>query len=115
MTQDYAPAILADETTTAGTIVGTGVSTTFLLFFEQSFQRMVPYIFICSIVILIDLIFGIKAAKWNIPICDVHDSLGFNMYNHSVYMNSDGAHCTSKGYEIIARKIWSFIKANEIF
>ena len=63
MTQDYAPAILADETTTAGTIVGTGVSTTFLLFFEQSFQRMIPYIFICSIVILIDLIFGIKAAK----------------------------------------------------
>ena len=56
-----------------------------------------------------------QAAKWNVPICDVHDSLGWNMYNHSVYFASDGAHCTSKGYEIIARKIWSFIKANEIF
>lgn len=56
-----------------------------------------------------------QAAKWNIPICDVHDSLGWNMYNHSLYFASDGAHCTSKGYEIIARKIWSFIKANEIF
>lgn len=56
-----------------------------------------------------------QAAKWNIPICDVHDSLGWNMYNHSIYFANDGAHCTSKGYEIIARKIWSFIKANEIF
>lgn len=56
-----------------------------------------------------------QAAKWNIPICDVHDSLGWNMYNHSLYFANDGAHCTSKGYEIIARKIWSFIKANEIF
>lgn len=56
-----------------------------------------------------------QAAKWNIPICDVHDSLGWNMYNHSLYFANDGAHCTSKGYEIIARKIWSFVKANEIF
>lgn len=63
MTQDYAPQILANEASTAGTIVGTGVSTSFLIFFEQSFERMIPYFFICSMVILIDLIMGIKAAK----------------------------------------------------
>lgn len=56
-----------------------------------------------------------QAKKWNIPVCDMHDTLGWNVYNHSLYFSSDGAHCTTKGYQIIARKLYSFIKANEIF
>ena len=63
MTHDYFPTILADEASTTGVVVGTGVSATFLLFLEHSFERMVPYFFICGIVIIIDLVFGIKAAK----------------------------------------------------
>ena len=63
MTQDYVPAILADEASTAGVVVGTGVTTTALIFFQQAFQRMIPYLFICGVIIAIDLIFGIKAAR----------------------------------------------------
>lgn len=63
MTQDYAPTILADETPVVGTIVGTGVTSSLLLFFQQSLEKMVPYFFICGLVIMIDLVFGIKAAK----------------------------------------------------
>ena len=44
-------------------MVGTGLSATLLLFFQQSFVRMLPYLVIAAVVILIDLVFGIRAAR----------------------------------------------------
>lgn len=55
--------ILADEASTGSVVVGTGISATLLLFFQQSFERMLPYLVIAAVVILIDLVFGIRAAK----------------------------------------------------
>ena len=55
--------ILADEASTGSVVVGTGISATLLLFFQQSFERMLPYLVIASVVILIDLVFGIRAAR----------------------------------------------------
>ena len=63
MTQDYVPTILADEVSTGGVVAGAGLTTTLLLFFENSLAKMLPYLFICLIVIAIDLLFGIRAAK----------------------------------------------------
>ena len=58
-----APNILADEVSTGGIVVGAGLTTTLLLFFENSLEKMVPYFFICAIVIALDLWFGVQAAK----------------------------------------------------
>lgn len=55
--------ILADEASTGSVVVGTGLSATLLLFFRQSFVRMLPYLVIAAVVILIDLVFGIRAAR----------------------------------------------------
>lgn len=55
--------ILSDEASAGSVVVGTGISATLLLFFQQSFERMLPYLIIAGVVILIDLVFGIRAAK----------------------------------------------------
>ncbi len=55
--------ILADEASTGSVVVGTGLSATLLLFFEQSLSRMLPYLVIAAAVILVDLVFGLKAAR----------------------------------------------------
>ena len=59
----FAPNILADEASTGSVVAGTGLSATLLLFFENSLERMIPYFFICAIVIVLDLWFGVQAAK----------------------------------------------------
>lgn len=59
----FAPNILADEVSTGGVVAGAGLTTTLLLFFENSLERMIPYFFICGIVIILDLWFGVQAAK----------------------------------------------------
>ena len=59
----FAPSILADEVSTGGVVAGAGLTTTLLLFFENSLERMIPYFFICGIVIMLDLWFGVQAAK----------------------------------------------------
>lgn len=58
-----APSILADTPSTGSVVAGTGLSATLLIFFENSLGRMLPYLFISLMVILIDLWFGIQAAK----------------------------------------------------
>lgn len=63
MTKDYVPTILADEMSTGGVVAGAGLTTTLLLFFENSLAKMLPYFFICLIVIGMDLRYGIKASK----------------------------------------------------
>ena len=60
---DFGTHILADEATTGSVVVGTGVSAALLLFFEQSLERMMPYIYVAAAVILVDLVFGVRAAK----------------------------------------------------
>ena len=40
--------ILADEASTGGVVVGTGISAALLLFFQQSFERMLPYLIIAA-------------------------------------------------------------------
>lgn len=60
---DLGTHILADEASTGSVVVGTGVSAALILFFEQSLERMLPYLFVAAAVILIDLVFGIRAAK----------------------------------------------------
>lgn len=58
-----APSILADEASTGSVVVGTGVSATLLLFFHESLTKMIPYLFISAVVIMLDLWFGVRAAK----------------------------------------------------
>lgn len=58
-----APSILADTPSTGSVVAGTGLSATLLLFFENSLASMLPYLFISFLVIMIDLWFGIQAAK----------------------------------------------------
>lgn len=58
-----APNILADEVSTGGVVAGAGLTTTLLLFFENSLEKMIPYFFICIVVIGLDLWFGLQAAK----------------------------------------------------
>jgi len=59
----FAPNILADEVSTGGVVAGAGLTTTLLLFFENSLEKMIPYFFISLIVIGLDLWFGVQAAK----------------------------------------------------
>lgn len=59
----FAPNILADEVSTGGVVAGTSLTATLLLFFENSLAKMIPYLFISLIVILLDLWFGVQAAK----------------------------------------------------
>ena len=58
-----APSILADEVSTGSVVAGAGLTTTLLLFFENSLEKMIPYFFICAVVIALDLWFGVQAAK----------------------------------------------------
>lgn len=53
----------------------------------------------------------------HIPICDMYNTLGWNMYNFDQFFSStDGTHPTKgKGMEEIAKKIVSFINANKTF
>lgn len=55
--------ILADEASTGSILVGTGMSATLLLFFENSIMKMIPYFIVCFFVIALDLWFGLRAAK----------------------------------------------------
>ena len=51
----------------------------------------------------------------HIPICDLYNTLGWNMYNFSNYfLDNDGTH-PYFGFENIAKKIISFINANSNF
>lgn len=59
----FAPSILADEASTGSVVAGTGFSATLLLFFENSLEKMIPYFFICLVVIALDLWFGVQAAR----------------------------------------------------
>lgn len=61
--ESFAPGIMADEISTGGVVVGAGFTTTLLLFFENSLEKMIPYFFICAVVIALDLWFGVRAAK----------------------------------------------------
>lgn len=63
MMDSYYAHILSDEASAGSVVVGTGISATLLLFFQQSFERMLPYLVIAAVVILIDLVFGIRAAR----------------------------------------------------
>lgn len=40
--------ILSDEASAGSVVVGTGISATLLLFFQQSFERMLPYLVIAA-------------------------------------------------------------------
>lgn len=53
--------ILADEVSTGGVIVGSGVASTLLLFFGETATVMLPFFCVALVVILVDLIFGIRA------------------------------------------------------
>lgn len=55
--------ILADEASTGGVIVGSSVASTLLLFFGETATVMLPFFCVALVVILVDLIFGIRAAK----------------------------------------------------
>ena len=49
--------ILSDEASAGSVVVGTGISATLLLFFQQSFERMLPYLVIAAVVrLLIEII-----------------------------------------------------------
>ena len=63
MTEGFNAHILSDEASAGSVVVGTGISATLLLFFQQSFERMLPYLVIAAVVILIDLVFGVRAAR----------------------------------------------------
>ena len=63
MLQHDSVSILADEASAGSIVVSTGVTGTFILFFNQALSRMLPYLIISLFVILLDLSFGIKAAK----------------------------------------------------
>ncbi len=58
-----APQILADTPSVGSVVAGTGLSATLLIFFENSLASMIPYLFISFVVIMIDLWFGVQAAK----------------------------------------------------
>lgn len=55
--------------------------------------------------------------KHHIPVCDMYNTLGWNMYNFSQFFtDTDGTHPRKgKGTEQIARKIIAFINANKTF
>ena len=55
--------------------------------------------------------------KHHLPICDMYNTLGWNMYNFSSYFSdTDGTHPRKgKGTEQIARKMIAFIDANKTF
>ena len=55
MMDSYYAHILSDEASAGSVVVGTGLSATLLLFFQQSFVRMLPYLVIAAVVILIDI------------------------------------------------------------
>ena len=56
-----------------------------------------------------------EVARHHIPICDMYNTLGWNMYNFSNYFkDTDGTH-PYKGYMVIARKFKGFIDANRTF
>lgn len=56
-----------------------------------------------------------EVVRHHIPICDMYNTLGWNMYNFSNYFtDTDGTH-PDKGYMTIARKFKGFIDANRTF
>lgn len=59
----------------------------------------------------------IVVKKHHIPICDMYNTLGWNMYNFSQFFSeTDGVHPrVGKGTEQIARKMVAFINANRTF
>lgn len=56
-------ALHINDTSAAGILVEGGVATTAVIFLQQSVLNMIPFLFIAFILIFVDLIFGIKAAK----------------------------------------------------
>ena len=56
-----------------------------------------------------------EVTRHHIPVCDMYNTLGWNMYNFSNYFtDTDGTH-PRKGYAAIARKFKGFIDANRTF
>ena len=51
------------ESSATGILVEGGVATTAVIFLQQSVLNMIPFLFIAFILILVDLLFGIKAAR----------------------------------------------------
>ena len=55
--------MLADQQSVRGTIASAGAMSGILLFFQNSLQKLVPLMVIAAAVIVLDLIYGWKAAK----------------------------------------------------
>ena len=55
--------MLADQQSVGGTIASAGAMSGILLFFQNSLQKLVPLMVIAAAVIVLDLIYGWKAAK----------------------------------------------------
>jgi hypothetical protein len=65
-----------------------------------------------TLVEFIDIIKN-EVGRYNIPICDLYRTLGWNQYNFKYYFNSgDGTH-PNRGLRFIANKVASFIEANK--
>lgn len=65
-----------------------------------------------TLVEFIDIIKN-EVERYNIPICDLYRTLGWNQYNFKYYFNSgDGTH-PNRGLRFIANKVASFIEANK--
>lgn len=55
--------ILADEQSIGGAVASTGTTSGILLFFQNTLEEIVPLLIAAGAVIILDLIFGWKAAK----------------------------------------------------
>lgn len=56
-----------------------------------------------------------EVVKQHIPVCDLYNTLGWNMWNFSNYFNdTDGTH-PAQGYDEMGRKIAAFIISNRTF
>lgn len=100
----FVPDILADSPSTGSMVAGAGLSATLLLFFENSLAKMLPYLFISCIVILLDLWFGVQAAKtrgeeirWSRAI---RRTVG-KMFEYAAWAVLASSLAVATGYEII--------------
>lgn len=55
--------VLSDNVNAGELIVQGSVATTAVMFLQQAVLNMIPYLFIAAALILVDLYFGVKAAK----------------------------------------------------
>lgn len=63
MVQDFTPGILADEASEMGMLAQGSVTASVLLIFKKAVVHMVPWFIVAVFVILLDLAYGIKAAR----------------------------------------------------